>query len=204
MKRSIWASIGICCGTFATADTFPVTENAVFTFQGEEVVISRSALLDDPRLSALSAPAADCPAPCLAPMQAAPGVPTLGELDVIAFLSSDVEAGDGLLIDARMPDERSLGFIPASVNIPAVTMSDANPYRGDILQALGAREYQGILSFEEARRLVIFDHGPSAMDASAMIATLIEAGYPADKLGYYRGGMQVWAALGLTIAGAAQ
>jgi hypothetical protein len=28
---------------------------------------------------------------------------------------------------------------------------------------------------------------------------MIEAGYPAEKIHYYRGGMQVWRSLGLTV-----
>jgi hypothetical protein len=30
---------------------------------------------------------------------------------------------------------------------------------------------------------------------------MIDAGYPADKIAYYRGGMQVWRLLGLTVTG---
>jgi hypothetical protein len=30
---------------------------------------------------------------------------------------------------------------------------------------------------------------------------MIAAGYPAERIAYYRGGMQVWRLLGLTVAG---
>lgn len=30
---------------------------------------------------------------------------------------------------------------------------------------------------------------------------MIEAGYPAEKIHYYRGGMQVWRMLGLSVTG---
>ncbi len=204
MKRGVVAGLFASFASFCAADGLPVTENAVFVVNGQEHMISRSAQIDSARLNTLAQPPADCPAPCIAPMQAARGVLTLGELDVIAFLSTEVEAGTGLLVDARLPEARGIGFIPASVSIPSLTIAPSNPYRGDILQALGAQEYQGLFNFDQAYKLVIFDSGPSSHLAQTMITDLIEAGYPADKLAYYRGGMQVWSSLGLSVEEAAQ
>jgi len=65
--------------------------------------------------------------------------------------------------------------------------------------ALGAEQFQGIFSFDDVLRLVIYDDGPATQEASAFITDMLDAGYPADKIAYYRGGMQVWATLGLTI-----
>jgi len=102
-----------------------------------------------------------------------------------------------------LPDDRAVGFIPASVNIPSATVSPLNPYRDEILMALGAEQFQGIFNFDDALTLVVFDGGPATQDAPALITDLLDAGYPTDKIAYYRGGMQVWTTLGLsTIEGA--
>ena len=53
------------------------------------------------------------------------------------------------------------------------------------------------MNFSDAMPLMIFDDGPTTSDATALITQLIAAGYPADKMSYYRGGMLVWTALGL-------
>jgi len=198
MKRTALACTLIGLSTALAADSLPVTPNAVFAFNGQEFVISRSATVDEATLAALRQANSNCPSPCLSPMSAGQNVPTLGELDVITFLSTDVENGDGLLIDARLPADRARGFIPASVNIPAATLSPENPYRNEILIALGAEQFQGIFRFNDALSLVVFDDGPAMTDAAAMITDLLAAGYPSEKIAYYRGGMLVWRTLGLS------
>lgn len=204
MKRTALACTLTGIATVATAQMLPVTADAAFTFNGQDFVISRASTLSQPAIDTLNQISATCEAPCLSPMTVAENVATFGELDVITFLSTDVEAGDGLLIDARLPEARAGGFIPASVNVPAATVSPANPYRDDILAALGAREFQGISNFDDVLSLVVYDSGPATTDAQSLITDLLDAGYPADKIAYYRGGMQVWSVLGLTTEGVVQ
>ena len=122
---------------------------------------------------------------------------TIGEREVIAFVSNFVSSGEGLLIDSREPENRNAGFIPASVNVPVSLVQPGNPFMADIMQAMGARSFEGTLNFSDAMPLVIFDDGPTTSDAAALIAQLVAAGYPTEKLSYYRGGMLVWTALGL-------
>jgi hypothetical protein len=45
--------------------------------------------------------------------------------------------------------------------------------------------------------LIVFDAGPTDSRAVKLINNLLTAGYPPEKLRFYRGGMQVWASLGL-------
>ena len=202
MRRTAFACTLIGLATAAAADSLPVTADAVFTFQGEEITISQASSVDTATLTALTQ--ISCAAPCLSPMAVADDVATFGELDVIEFLSSDVETGDGLLIDARLPDARTMGFIPASVNIPAATLAPENPFRDEILMALGGEQFEGIFEFSDALMLVVFDGGPATQDAPALISDLLAAGYPPQKIAYYRGGMQVWTTLGLSTVGPAQ
>lgn len=188
--------------TVGAEETLPVTANAVFTVNGQEFTITRVSTLEQSSISALIQSSATCVAPCLSPMSTAPNVPTLGELDVIEFLSTQVESGDGLLIDARLPEDRALGYIPASVNIPAATLTPSNPYRDEILLALGAQHYQSVFSFTDAISLMVYDSGPATQDAAALIVDLLAASYPPEKIGYYRGGVQVWTTLGLSTTAA--
>lgn len=204
MKRTALACTVIACSTALAADTLPVTADAVFSFNGQEITISRVSALPDTTLTALSQTSATCQSPCLSPMAVGVNVPTLGELDVIEFLSRDVDAGNGLLIDARLPDDRATGYIPASINIPAATIAPSNPYRDEILMALGAEQFQGVFSYSEAMSLVIYDAGPATQDAPTLVTDLLAAGYPPEKIAYYRGGMLVWSALGLSTQGASQ
>ena len=44
-----------------------------------------------------------CPPFCIHPMQAATGVKTVGEIELLDFLVSDVADGTGVLVDARTP-----------------------------------------------------------------------------------------------------
>lgn len=140
-----------------------------------------------------------CPPFCIAPISAAPGVETVGELEVIAFLESAVASGTGLLIDSRLPEWFQKGTIPGAVNVPFSTLDAANPYRDQILVALGGRNGSGAWDFSAARELMLFCNGPWCEQSRHAIDDLVEVGYPADKLHYYRGGMQLWLLLGLTV-----
>ncbi|MGJ8611582.1 MAG: rhodanese-like domain-containing protein [Octadecabacter sp.] len=204
MKRYAFASILLALSTIAHANGLPVTENAVFTYNGQEITISRVSTLDQSTISALTQTTATCSDPCLSPMSVAPSIRTIGEMDVIDFLSTTVASGGGYLVDARSPQHHAQGYIPASANIPTATLAISNPYRDEILVALGAEQFQGVFNFADAVSLVIFDAGPATQDASALILELLSAGYPPEKIAYYRGGMQVWTTLGLTTVTAAQ
>ena len=139
-----------------------------------------------------------CPDHCIEPSTAAAGVATLTELDVLDFMETRVSAGTGLLIDARLPEGYAAGSLPSAISVPAATLISTNPYREDLLLALGARGQIGSMDFSGAFDLLVFDDGPWSPVARDAIGRLLEAGYPAQKLSYYRGGLQMWRMLGLT------
>jgi len=65
---------------------------------------------------------------------------------------------------------------------------------------LGARKLEdGTWDFGGARELLLFCNGPWCGQSPRAIRNLIAAGYPPEKLHYYRGGMQNWQLLGLTV-----
>lgn len=141
-----------------------------------------------------------CPPFCIHPMQVAPGVVTLGELEVIDFLRDQVVSGKGVLIDSRLPEWNAKGTIPGAVNVPFATLAPENPYRVEILKALGAKPLaDGTLDFSSVMSVAMFCNGPWCDQSPRAIRYLTEAGFPPEKLFYYRGGMQDWLLLGLTV-----
>jgi len=52
--------------------------------------------------------------------------------------------------------------------------------------------------FTDAKILVIYCNGLWCGKSPRMIRKLIKLGYPAQKIKYYRGGMQAWKSVGLT------
>jgi rhodanese-related sulfurtransferase len=115
-------------------------------------------------------------------------------------MQTAVKEGSGLLIDSRMPQWYRNGTIPGAVNVPftLVKNSATNPYLPKILQLLGAEKVNGTWNFDNAMVLTLFCNGPWCDQSPREIKDLLAAGYPANKLKYYRGGMQVWQLLGLT------
>ncbi len=141
-----------------------------------------------------------CPPFCIHPMQAAIGVETVGELELLNFLATKVRTNRGLLVDARLPDWYQRGTIPGAVNIPwtILTSGPDNPFTAKILRALDAVEENGEWDFRRALELLLFCNGPWCDQSPRAIKNLIALGYPPEKLHYYRGGMQVWQLLGMT------
>lgn len=189
------ASIGAISASGVAAQE---VSNASFLFQGQEIAITQAQRPDAIAPARYFAPDEACAPLCIAPDVAAPGVATVSERAVIDFMAQNVATGDGLLIDSRLPADRALGFLPTSVSVPFSLVNDDNPYLPEILVAMGARSFEGALNFSDAMTLMVYDAGPASVDANQFIAAIIAAGYPASKIQYYRGGMQVWSTLGLT------
>lgn len=185
------AALGVCAGS-AGAQDLAISEtisSVEFSFNNRFYQISRTG-------------DGACPPNCIQPQQAAAGVATLGEIELIAFVQTALGQGTGLLIDARLPGDFATGSIPGAVNIPGATLSGTNPYRKEILLALGVRETSnGALDFSGAQSLVLFDRGATSPVAADAVRDLLDAGYPANKLMYYRAGLMGWDALGLTVTG---
>jgi rhodanese-related sulfurtransferase len=143
-----------------------------------------------------------CPPSCLIPLRASEGVATYGALEVAAFLANEGAAGRGHLMDIRMPAAFAETRLPGAVNVPLATLAPDNPFRADILLALGARKVDGALSFEGAPVLVIYGAGLKDEAAQTAVKHLLLAGYPVELVKYFRGGLQEWLFYGLTVIGA--
>lgn len=187
----------------ASAQSVKLLEDVPFfdlMLNGEAVRIQRNQDTTATLEGEFSKTSRPCPPFCIHPMEAAEGVETFGEVEVLRFLNETVQPGAGLLIDARISDWYNKGTIPGSINLPFNLLSqDDNPYFARILVALGARGAPGAWDFSNVKELCLFCNGPWCDQSPRAIQNLIAAGYPRDKLKYYRGGMQMWLLLGLSV-----
>ena len=144
-----------------------------------------------------------CPRFCIRPMKLAPGVETIGELEMIDYLVAAGKPGSNILeIDSRTPDWVEKGTIPGSVNIPWTLLkedtSDPLTIAGILEERFGARDEDGLWNYSEVKTVVLYCNGMWCGQSPRNIMTMLKYGYPADKIKWYRGGMQNWTALGLT------
>jgi rhodanese-related sulfurtransferase len=131
-----------------------------------------------------------CPNFCIQPNTPAEGVTTIGELELIEMLQ-DLDA---VVVDSRTRDWFEGGTIPGAVSIPYTFILDE-------LGQLGCEpDFEG-WDCTEAKSVALFCNGTWCGQSPTAIRSMIAAGYPADRISYYRGGMQVWRMLGLTVTG---
>lgn len=171
---------------------------------GRKIVIERRQDPDSTINPAYARTARPCPPFCIQPAVLAPGVDTIGELEMLDYLQRIAEGDDSVLvIDSRTPDWVEKGTIPGSINI---SWQQLNPEAGadpmeiaDILERrFGALSQEGLWDFSAAKTLVMFCNGPWCGQSPTNIRTLLKFGYPPTRIKWYRGGMQDWESLGLT------
>jgi len=142
------------------------------------------------------------PAPpfTIQPFEPIQGIKTISELDVIDFISNEVNNNTGILMDARMPKWHRVGTIPSAINIPFSILSTKgdNPFISQIFELFGAVKKGGKWDFTKAQTILVFDNGPWCQQGVRAMKNLVHLGYPKSKILYYRGGMQYWQILGLT------
>ena len=144
-----------------------------------------------------------CPPFCIQPSVLAPGVETIAEREIIHYLAL-MSGGDKsiLVVDSRTPDWVKKGTIPGAVNIPWTALNPAkgaDPISiGEIMEdQFGVTSLEGLWDYSNAKTLVLFCNGMWCGQSPNNIANLLKFGYPADKIKWYRGGMQNWSNLGL-------
>lgn len=208
MRGVLWGLLGVLSVLAAAsgghAQTVRLTEDIPFfdmMVDGRKVRIMRNQDTEATISGEFAKTSRACPPFCIHAMEAAEGVETFGEVELLRFMNEKVQSGAGLLIDARLSEWYRGGTIPGSVNLPYNLLSEEeNPYFDQILIALGGVESASGWDFSAARELALFCNGPWCDQSPRAIRNLMAAGYPAEKLKYYRGGMQMWRLLGLTVA----
>jgi rhodanese-related sulfurtransferase len=196
---------------------------------GENVRIQRIQDEDHVITGGFAKTSRPCPPFCFQPMTAGPNVRTVGEVEIVRFLTGSYRSSRGLLIDARTEEWFERGTIPGSINVPFTVFDeeDLEGIKRDIeqgnesqllkafkrfgVQQRGNVEKSFISSlfgddsnenelwdFTNAKELVLFCNGPWCGQSPRAIRGLLKLGYPANKLFYYRGGMQMWQMGGFT------
>lgn len=142
-----------------------------------------------------------CPPFCIQKIEPIQGIETVSEVDVINFLKNKVQTNTGLLVDARLPQWYIQGTIPGALNVPfsVLSVSLGSKYIDQMLELFGATKKDGKWNFSDAMELLVFDNGPWCQQAVAAMKNLVKLGYPKSKIKYYRGGMQYWQILGITL-----
>ena len=121
------------------------------------------------------------------PMVPTPGVTPVGELEVIAALQDPAY----VVVDSRTVETQYGGTIPGSVNIPYDKIAGR-------LEEVGCESSPAGWRCEQALNVVLYCNGPNCGQSPRAMASMVEAGFPAEKIFYYRGGMLAWTSLGLT------
>lgn len=145
-----------------------------------------------------------CPPFCIKPASLGHGVETVGELEVIDYaMQQSKDDKSVILVDARSPEWSKLGTIPGSTNIP---YSRLNRAKGAIdsaitaaMKQLGVKKSGKGWNFKQAKTVVLFSNGMWSDQSVSAAEGLLKEGYPAKKIKWYRGGMQSWEILGLTV-----
>lgn len=207
--RKIATSVAMLLAA-ATASTTAMAAKPVGIIAGVMDVagISRSQDAKNTINPAFAKTSRPCPPFCIQPTQpfAPSQVETVTELDVI-HAAKDIVDGDTTkaIIDARTTSWNKRGTIPHSINVP-FTKVNSKAINKDpmgvveiMTEKFGVKDLDGVLDYDNAKTLYLFCNGAWCGQSPASIRALLTLGYPESKLKYYRGGMNSWEALGLTV-----
>jgi len=171
------------------------TSEVVVTLDGKRIVINRLRAQIDPLYKVANRG-------IIQPMVLAQGVETIGELEVIEYMKKAQIDPNIVLVDARPVAWYNKIRIPGTLNVPFRTFMDKQKAEF-ALGALGAVKKVGKWDFSNAKTIVIFCNGAWCKQAPSAIKyakySLLNMGYPASKIKWYRGGLQDWDSLGLTV-----
>lgn len=138
----------------------------------------------------------------LLPMHLHDEIDTYGELEVLAFIKHMQKDDNLLLVDGRKQDWYDYRTIPGAINLPFHHFKEREAFEFEFehdLRVLGvAINEDESYNFTNAKTIVIFCNGPWCSQSVAMINVLLQIDYPAEKMSWYRGGMQDWLSAGMT------
>ncbi len=130
-------------------------------------------------------------------------ITTYGELEVLAFIKQMQTDDSLLLIDVCKEEFYHYRTIPGAVNMPFNHFKERTSHVFEFEQhmkdlGVSVNEEDDSLDFTHAKTITLFCNGPWCSLSVTAIQALLEIGYPAEKINWYRGGMQEWLAAGLT------
>ena len=211
MRRHIIMSAIALASSFALVTTAeaknqvkitPKMMSAKVKHHGKTVTIKRNQNQKNTVNPAFSKTSRKCPPFCIRPAVVAPGVETVAELEVIDYAQKASRGENVVIVDARTPNWFKKGTIPSSVNIPftkLITSKGANDLTiAEALESLGAIETNKGWNFSKAKTAILFCNGMWCGQSPLAIKALLKLGYPAEKIKWYRNGIQDWEILGLS------
>jgi rhodanese-related sulfurtransferase len=110
----------------------------------------------------------------LQPLQAAPGVRTVGELELVELIDQGA-----VLVDCRTRGSFGGRTLPGSALLP----------HDEIVDRRGELDPDGLS--------ILFCNGPQCPQSPDAIRRLLQAGFPPEALAYYRGGLHDWVTMAL-------
>lgn len=191
MLRSLFLIALFFAGpVFAEGDVFITHDmpSAIVETENGPVEISRIQDTENELWGEWSRTSRPCPPFCIQPIQAVEGTNLIGELEMIEALQDP----ETVVIDSRVRSNYQAGTIPGALNVPYTEITD-------YLETLGcAPDFEGY-DCDQAKPVALFCNGPWCGQSPSAARFMIAAGYPAELISLYRGGMQVWRMLGLTV-----
>ena len=136
------------------------------------------------------------------PMSVHPKVETYGEMEVMKFSKQMQHDDSMMLVDTRAKTWFNYRTIPGAVNISHSNISQAQRFPEGFKKALamlGVKSKGYGYDYENAKTIVLFCNGAWCSQSPEMIKKLITLGYPPEKLKWYRGGMNDWLMLSMTV-----
>lgn len=226
---TLLAAAGFLLNSSAVALDVKLTDYLAFLevdHNGEQVRIQRIQDTGNTLQDGFARTSRKCPPFCIQPMKVAPGVATVGESEIFRFMEREIKDGNGMIVDTRTSSWYQKGTIPGSVNMPFTEFTGGQdaPETIKVLQQLGGvkrgevswltRSFEKLMAslglfgadqktdswdFSAAKEVVFWCNGPWCGQSPRAINGLLSHGYPPAKVFYYRGGMQMWKVLGLTV-----
>lgn len=139
------------------------------------------------------------------PLHLNDGIKTLGELEVLDFIKnkSSKNPSKYVLVDSRTNEWFDSATIPSSVNIPYNELLYDEDFEEEYIKAfknLGVKTIgKDKYDFTNAKTAIFFCNGAWCAQSPRAIKNLIKIGYPKEKILWYRGGIQSWAGLSLSL-----
>lgn len=184
---------------FLSAESINITpkkSSITIEFKGKEYIIERDSNPDHYLTNEYSLTSRPSPPFFIQPFEVTDKVETYGELEVLDFL----ERHKGIFIDARLKNWYQKSHIAGAINIPFKLFLTDTPKRTKILKKLGGKQLANkSWDFSGAKTILLYCNGAWCGQSPTAIRALIEIDYPEEKMKYYRGGMQSWQLLGLSI-----
>jgi rhodanese-related sulfurtransferase len=133
-------------------------------------------------------------------------VETIGEIEVLRFIKeSQTSPQKYMLVDARGKQWADEMTIPTAVNIPHSSVFKEEFFEDEYyssMKKLGIKivdDKSNKYNFENAKEIVVFCNGIWCPQSTRLIENLRDIGYPMSKIKWYRGGLQDWLSVNLTV-----